>query len=143
LDNGLAADREVLVSIALKQQNLDELHRLFFQVSDPQSPMYAQYLSLSELRELVAPSMENIKALTNFLFDNGYVLRYLALWPCCTCSGSLYFNSIDFECTRLIMLLCWFDLVWFGLVCMALVIKIPLAFIHVHWRLCRGQNNRV
>jgi tripeptidyl-peptidase I len=79
LDNGLAADREVLVSIALKQQNLDELHRLFFQVSDPQSPMYAQYLSLSELRELVAPSMENIKALTNFLLDNGYVLRYLAL----------------------------------------------------------------
>jgi subtilase family serine protease len=43
-------------TLALNQPNLTELDAAFRAVSDPQSPRYAEYLSHSELRQMVGVS---------------------------------------------------------------------------------------
>jgi len=48
--------------VLLRQQNLEKLEKLFWQVSDPQSPSWRQFLKLEQIKEIVSPS-ESIHAL--------------------------------------------------------------------------------
>jgi tripeptidyl-peptidase-1 len=58
------------VVFAVKQQNLDQLEKLFYEVSDPKNPKFGQFLSRHEVAALTSnkPSAE---ALTNFLLSHG------------------------------------------------------------------------
>ncbi|KAL6049457.1 Peptidase S53 domain-containing protein [Balamuthia mandrillaris] len=53
--------------VALKQRNLDKLEHLFWEVSDPDSPSYAQFLTRDQLRELTAPSPANVLSVQSWL----------------------------------------------------------------------------
>jgi len=52
-----AADphQQVQFTISLQLQNLEKLEDLFWAISDPFNPLYTQYLTRSEVKELVAP----------------------------------------------------------------------------------------
>jgi tripeptidyl-peptidase-1 len=58
------------VVFAVKQQNLDQLEKLFYEVSDPKSSKYGQFLSRQQVAELTSNSKAS-EALTNFLIANG------------------------------------------------------------------------
>lgn len=48
----------VTFTIALKQRNLEVLEKLFWRISDPTDDMYAKYMTLEQINELVAPRHE-------------------------------------------------------------------------------------
>lgn len=52
----------ISLQIALKQQNSDALTKIALEVSDPSHPLYGQYLSAKQVRDLVASSNETIDA---------------------------------------------------------------------------------
>jgi len=61
------ADASVKFTVALKQQNLDKLDSLFWDVSDPNSLNYGKYLSSEEVMALTAASEETMSAALSFL----------------------------------------------------------------------------
>lgn len=69
---GLAdASSPVTFYLALKQQNMDKLEKLFWQVSDPDSKMYGQYMTVDQLRAFVAANPEITKKVMQWLLSNG------------------------------------------------------------------------
>jgi subtilase family serine protease len=56
-------DTRVSITLALKQQNLEEFDALFDSITTPGSPEYGRYRSISELTEIIAPP----KHLQNFV----------------------------------------------------------------------------
>lgn len=54
--------QNIRLTFALKQQNLDILEKLFWEVSDPRSPSYTHYLTRDQLRALVKPSKLTVLA---------------------------------------------------------------------------------
>jgi hypothetical protein len=50
------SSQNIRLTFALKQQNLDILEKLFWEVSDPRSPSYTHYLTRDQLRALVRPT---------------------------------------------------------------------------------------
>jgi hypothetical protein len=60
-------DTKVTVTFGLIQQNLAQLQTKFWSVSDPDSPDYAQHLSLQEIADIVAPNNSTIDAVLQFL----------------------------------------------------------------------------
>ncbi|XP_043930201.1 tripeptidyl-peptidase 1 [Protopterus annectens] len=65
------ATDEILLTFALKQQNVDKLKTIVDQVSDPDSSRYGKYLSLSELASLVQPSKQTIQTVQTWLSNHG------------------------------------------------------------------------
>jgi tripeptidyl-peptidase I len=59
------------LSIALPQQNFDELERHLYQVSDPDHERYGQHLSQEEVDELTKPHPESLSAVTEWLTSHG------------------------------------------------------------------------
>ena len=59
------------LSFALKQENLSELEELFWQVSDPDSPMYGKYLSTDQITEMIAPRYDTILLIEKWLKSHG------------------------------------------------------------------------
>jgi subtilase family serine protease len=57
----------ITLSFALKHQNLDRLHELFTQVSEPTSPKYGQYLTRSELTDMIAPPKHDLQLVQSWL----------------------------------------------------------------------------
>lgn len=57
----------------LKQRNVDVVEKMFWEVSDPNSPKYGEHLTLEQLAELVSPSEETINTVQNFLASYGIV----------------------------------------------------------------------
>lgn len=55
---------------ALKLQNLDDLAKIAARVSDPQSSKYGQYLTASQIQELVAPKSEHRSAVEQWLSES-------------------------------------------------------------------------
>lgn len=55
---------------ALKLQNLDDLAKIAARVSDPQSSKYGQYLTASQIKELVAPKSEHRNAVEQWLSES-------------------------------------------------------------------------
>ena len=67
----LPPSKEVFLTFALKQRNLESLERVFWEVSDPRSAEYGNHLSLSNLTRLIAPSDETIATVQGWLRDHG------------------------------------------------------------------------
>jgi tripeptidyl-peptidase-1 len=65
-----APHEEVYMSFAVKQSNLDIVDRLFWEVSNPKSELYGQYLSFEEVGELIK-NEESTQAVLEFLNQNG------------------------------------------------------------------------
>ncbi|KAL6075503.1 polynucleotide 3'-phosphatase [Balamuthia mandrillaris] len=51
----LQPHRRHTLRFALRQQNLESLERLFWEVSDPEHPSYGRFLSLQDLQRLISP----------------------------------------------------------------------------------------
>lgn len=67
----LANNDSVILTFALKQQNLEKLEALVNWVSDPDSPHYGRFLSLEELTSLVQPSDETLRTVRTWLERHG------------------------------------------------------------------------
>eukprot|EP01094_Clydonella_sp_ATCC50884_P021856 TRINITY_DN48_c0_g1_i1.p2 TRINITY_DN48_c0_g1~~TRINITY_DN48_c0_g1_i1.p2 ORF type:complete len:573 (+),score=234.19 TRINITY_DN48_c0_g1_i1:107-1720(+) len=66
--------RELIV--AIKQQNTDVLEQLFWDVSNPESPKYGQYLTVDEITDIIAPRDESVEAVQEWVREhNGYNAR--------------------------------------------------------------------
>jgi hypothetical protein len=62
---------KLTLTFALKQQNLDVLERKFWEVSDPDSNNWGDFLSFEELTDLVRPHPVALHGVTRFLERNG------------------------------------------------------------------------
>lgn len=79
--NRVAPDTRLKLLFALKQQNLKELDRLFWEVSDPQSPGYGKYLTMEQVNALVAPPKQNVNRLVSWLRANGVKSEAISVNP--------------------------------------------------------------
>ncbi|XP_078609536.1 tripeptidyl-peptidase 1-like isoform X1 [Branchiostoma floridae x Branchiostoma japonicum] len=61
----------VVLTFALKQQNLDKLEELFWRVSDPGDERYGKYLNLEDITSLVEPSKETVEMVGRWLRGSG------------------------------------------------------------------------
>jgi len=59
------------LSFALKQENVEQLEELFWQVSDPDSSLYGKYLTTDQITEMVSPSYETITLVEKWLKSHG------------------------------------------------------------------------
>ncbi|EFA77524.1 peptidase S8 and S53 domain-containing protein [Heterostelium album PN500] len=57
--------------ILLKQNNLDVLEEIFWEVSDPKSDAYGKFMTKNEIDMLTGASDETVKAVTQWLFASG------------------------------------------------------------------------
>ncbi|XP_069825383.1 tripeptidyl-peptidase 1 [Dendropsophus ebraccatus] len=69
----LTSSDSIVLTFALKQQNVKKLEELVTRVSDPDSPDYGHFLSLEELRVLVQPSEETLRTVRTWLEKHGVV----------------------------------------------------------------------
>ncbi|XP_072254718.1 tripeptidyl-peptidase 1 [Pyxicephalus adspersus] len=67
----LSGDESVILTFALKQQNVDKLEKLLGAVSNPDSPQYGHYLSLEDLRALLQPSLDTLRTVRTWLEKHG------------------------------------------------------------------------
>lgn len=52
---------QVSLRVELQQRNLEELERRFWAVSDPRSAQYGNFMSVTQLRGLIAPPLAHAK----------------------------------------------------------------------------------
>jgi subtilase family serine protease len=71
------ADGEQKISfmVALRQSNLDELDKIFWAVSDPQSSEYQNFRSVEEINALIAPPISAVKTVLRWLTDGGALVQ--------------------------------------------------------------------
>uniref|UniRef100_UPI00398EA833 tripeptidyl-peptidase 1 n=1 Tax=Pristiophorus japonicus TaxID=55135 RepID=UPI00398EA833 len=67
----VSASDQILLTFALKQQNIDKLKELLERVSNPYSPQYGNYLPLDQLSSLIRPSEETLKTVWTWLRNLG------------------------------------------------------------------------
>jgi hypothetical protein len=60
-------EHEIRLILAIKQRNLDRFTTIFNQITDPKSDKYAQYWTIDDLTEMIAPSDETIQAVSDWL----------------------------------------------------------------------------
>jgi len=61
----------VKLTFALKQQNLGQLEKVFWDVSTPQSSVYGLHLSLEQVVNIVRPSFTTLKSVISWLSEHG------------------------------------------------------------------------
>lgn len=59
------------LTLALRQQNLEQLEKFFWEVSDPRTKMYGKYLDAGQVGEIVRPSEKTIGKVSAWLNENG------------------------------------------------------------------------
>ena len=59
------------ITVALKRRNVDKLDRIFWDVSDPNSPRYGEHLNNEQMRELVSPGRAVVERVVSWLKENG------------------------------------------------------------------------
>lgn len=64
-------DEAVTFTVALKQQNLDQLEKLFWEVSEPSHPSYRQYLTVEQINEMTAPKASVTRTVVEWLSHHG------------------------------------------------------------------------
>ncbi|KAJ3268551.1 hypothetical protein HDV01_002590 [Terramyces sp. JEL0728] len=69
--NFVNLDQTVDFGFGLKQTNMDQLVAKLFEVSDPSHSNYGKHLTKEQVDALTAPSQETIKAVTDWLVENG------------------------------------------------------------------------
>jgi len=57
--------------VLLKQRNLDQFERVFWQVSDPESPSWRRFLTLEQINDIVSPSNSVFRAVRQWLSSVG------------------------------------------------------------------------
>jgi len=62
---------EIDFIIALKQQNLEKLEETFWDVSDPDSKNYRNFMSISDIVDMIKPEKEDVKKVIEWLKANG------------------------------------------------------------------------
>jgi hypothetical protein len=67
----LEANAPIKLTLAIKQRNLEKLDAIFWDVSNPKSPRYGDYLSAYEVDALVAPEQEHVRKVEEWLVENG------------------------------------------------------------------------
>eukprot|EP00026_Physarum_polycephalum_P003429 Phypoly_transcript_03440.p1 GENE.Phypoly_transcript_03440~~Phypoly_transcript_03440.p1 ORF type:complete len:705 (+),score=87.98 Phypoly_transcript_03440:71-2185(+) len=74
---------EELVSfkVLLKQQNLDKLDSIFWEVSDPTSPNYGKFLTEQDVARLVAPQQSTVQRVVNWLIAGGLKREAFTFFP--------------------------------------------------------------
>jgi len=73
-DNEIHDLHEMKFKVALKPQNVETLDRLFWQVSDPESPLYGHFLTNEQIADLISLPEEDIQTVEDYLMkDNGQV----------------------------------------------------------------------
>jgi len=65
------ANTPIKLTIAIKQSNLDKLDTIFWDVSNPKSPRYGEYLTGEEVDALVASDPEHVRKVEEWLVENG------------------------------------------------------------------------
>ncbi|XP_028677543.1 tripeptidyl-peptidase 1 [Erpetoichthys calabaricus] len=63
----LSVNEDIMLTFVLKQQNLDILKEIFYDVSDPDSVNYGKYMSLEQIGVLIQPSAETQKVVQQWL----------------------------------------------------------------------------
>jgi tripeptidyl-peptidase-1 len=74
LDNARSEQRVQLI-FALKQNNVEKLEKIFWEVSDPAHPKYGKHLSLKQVADLVSPSQAVVNKVIAWLASHG-VTKY-------------------------------------------------------------------
>jgi len=67
VEERVPTDHKVHLIFALKQQNLDQLEKIFWEVSDPKSPHYGKFKTMEEINKIIAPKTETVAAVRAFL----------------------------------------------------------------------------
>ena len=60
-------ETELRVTIAVREQNMDEIREIALDVSDPGSPSYGRYLSQARVDEITAPAAADVTAVRSWL----------------------------------------------------------------------------
>lgn len=74
---------EIVLQVALTQQNLDQLEEKLASVSTPGSPAYGQYLDIDDINSIFGASNESSAAVTSWLQSSGvtsYVTAGDSVW---------------------------------------------------------------
>jgi hypothetical protein len=58
-------EEEVSFFVTLRHKNLEEFHRIFEQITDPESAMYGRLLESQQVLDLIAPGMFLLKISSN------------------------------------------------------------------------------
>ncbi|KAL1840747.1 hypothetical protein VTK73DRAFT_3682 [Phialemonium thermophilum] len=67
----LPSDFLLPMRIGLKQENLEEGHRLLMDISDPRSPNFGKHMTAHEVIDFFAPSESRVRAVTQWLAAAG------------------------------------------------------------------------
>eukprot|EP01127_Copromyxa_protea_P003473 TRINITY_DN1328_c0_g2_i3.p1 TRINITY_DN1328_c0_g2~~TRINITY_DN1328_c0_g2_i3.p1 ORF type:complete len:593 (-),score=167.96 TRINITY_DN1328_c0_g2_i3:35-1813(-) len=65
------ASHPISFMVALEQHNLEELESLFWDVANPESANYRNFMSIEDITSLVAPPVKVQKKIMRWLVDNG------------------------------------------------------------------------
>eukprot|EP01114_Cavostelium_apophysatum_P010671 TRINITY_DN2473_c0_g1_i2.p1 TRINITY_DN2473_c0_g1~~TRINITY_DN2473_c0_g1_i2.p1 ORF type:complete len:741 (+),score=125.61 TRINITY_DN2473_c0_g1_i2:30-2252(+) len=65
------SQKNLTLTIALKQRNLEQFEELFWKVSSPKNRLYRNFLTHNEIRRMIAPSTEDVKIVVEHLRLNG------------------------------------------------------------------------
>eukprot|EP01114_Cavostelium_apophysatum_P020191 TRINITY_DN6700_c0_g1_i1.p1 TRINITY_DN6700_c0_g1~~TRINITY_DN6700_c0_g1_i1.p1 ORF type:complete len:755 (-),score=176.12 TRINITY_DN6700_c0_g1_i1:27-2291(-) len=65
------SEETLKLTFALKQRNLKHFEDLFWEISDPNSKQYRNFLSHKQIRKLIAPSEEEVQLVKNYLERSG------------------------------------------------------------------------
>jgi len=64
------ASHPIRLSIGLKQSRFDELERQLYEISDPDSPRYGQYMTSAEVNDLVKPTNDTLAQVHGWLREH-------------------------------------------------------------------------
>lgn len=64
------SSHEIKLKIGLKQRNQGKLEQHVLELSDPSHARYGQYMSASEIRDLIAPSVETVDTVRDWLLEH-------------------------------------------------------------------------
>eukprot|EP01132_Coremiostelium_polycephalum_P001379 gene1379-1742_t len=65
--------------ILLKQQNLDKLEKIFWEVSDPQSSSYGKFLNKEDMDALVGAPAESVEIVTEWILKSGIARKNIQI----------------------------------------------------------------
>lgn len=61
---------KIKLNIGLKHQNQDKLEQHVLELSDPSHARYGQYMSASDIRDLISPSTEAVEMVRDWLLEH-------------------------------------------------------------------------
>lgn len=81
LERDAFPDETITFKVLLKQQNLDKLDSIFWEVSNPKSPQYGQFLTQQDIATLVAPDQSSVRRVVDWLSASGVDRNSMIFFP--------------------------------------------------------------